>query len=81
MTIGGMHHVRDAIRRELRADGCTQRDLAAYVGVSQGHVSRVLGGKRSVHFGMSDFPLIETMAAAVGIGPDDLGRIYAGGTP
>ena len=34
----------------------------------------------SAHFGSSDFPFVESMAAAVGITPDDISRIYGGTT-
>ena len=53
--------IRAAIRRELRADGATQNDLARYVGVSQGHVSMILAG-------VTDSPgVLRAMAEAVGL--------------
>jgi predicted transcriptional regulator len=80
MTVYGMAAVRAAIKRELRADGCTQEDLADYLGVSQAHVSRALGGKYRLQFGAAQLPFVEAMAAAVGIGPDDISQLYTGGT-
>lgn len=53
--------IRAAIRRELRADGATQNDLARYVGVSQGGVSKILAG-------VQDSPgVLRAMAEAVGL--------------
>jgi len=71
----GMAAVRDAIRRELRADGCSQADLAAYLGVTQPCISRILSGRRG---GLDDFMV--AMAAAVGISKDRITRLYLGGT-
>ena len=53
--------IREAIRRELAADGATQAGLGRYVGVSQGNVSQILGGVR-------DNPdVLRAMAEAVGL--------------
>ncbi len=54
--------IKAAIRRELKADGCTQKDLARYLGISEKHMSQVLTG---VVVGY--LPLIERMAHAVGL--------------
>ncbi len=54
--------IKLAIRNELRADGCTQRDLAAYLGVNPVSVSRILTGSRP-----GSHALIEAMAHAVGL--------------
>ncbi len=54
--------IKAAIRRELKADGCTQKDLARYLGISEKHMSQVLTGVVVGHL-----PLIERMAHAVGL--------------
>ncbi len=54
--------IKAAIRAELKADGCTQKDLARYLGVSEKHVSQVLTGKAEGHL-----RLISRMAEAVGL--------------
>jgi transcriptional regulator with XRE-family HTH domain len=54
--------IKAAIRRELKADGCTQKDLARYLGISEKHMSQVLTGAVTGHL-----PLIERMAHAVGL--------------
>jgi transcriptional regulator with XRE-family HTH domain len=54
--------LKAAIRRELKADGCTQRDLARYLGLSEKHVSGVLSGRVVGAWGT-----LERMAAAVGL--------------
>lgn len=69
---GGLGRIKVAIRAELKADGCTQKDLARYLGISEKHVSQVLTGKVIGHL-----PTIEAMASAVGLslsvaGPDQL---------
>jgi len=58
----GLDAIKTAIRRELEADGCTQKDLARYLGISEKHVSGVLTGKVA-----GGLPLIERMAHAVGL--------------
>lgn len=59
---GTLADLKRAIRDELRADGCTQKDLARYLGITEKHVSQVLTGKVAGHLGM-----LERMAAAVGL--------------
>ena len=54
--------IKLAIRNELQADGCTQRDLAYYLGVSPVSVSRILTGRRQ-----GSHALLEAMAHAVGL--------------
>lgn len=54
--------IKEAIRTELKADGCTQKDLADYLGLSQKHVSQILTGKVQ---GSHD--VIESMARALGL--------------
>ncbi len=54
--------IKLAIRNELQADGCTQQDLARYLGVSPVSVSRILTGSRA-----GSHALIEAMAHAVGL--------------
>jgi transcriptional regulator with XRE-family HTH domain len=57
-----MAGLRAAIRAELLADGVTQTDLAAYLGVSQKHVSQVLTGTVE-----GSVRLLQDMATAVGL--------------
>lgn len=57
-----MADLKSAIRAELRADGCTQADLARYMGLSEKHVSQVLSGKIA-----GSLKVLEEMAAAVGL--------------
>jgi gp16 family phage-associated protein len=59
---GAVTELKAAIRAELRADGCTQADLARYLGLSEKHVSQVLTGKAVGAVGT-----LEEMAAAVGL--------------
>jgi transcriptional regulator with XRE-family HTH domain len=59
---GDLAAIKAAIRTELKVDGCTQKDLARYLGISEKHVSQVLTGKVAGHL-----PLIERMAQAVGL--------------
>jgi transcriptional regulator with XRE-family HTH domain len=54
--------IKTRIRAELRADGCTQKDLAWYLGLSEKHVSQVLTGRVT-----GSFDVIEAMASAVGL--------------
>lgn len=54
--------IKAAIKAELKADGCTQADLAAYLGLSQKHVSQILTGKVQ-----GGHDVIEAMARAVGL--------------
>jgi len=61
---GYLASLKSAIRDELRADGCSQKDLAWFLGVSQKHVSNVLSGRVP-----GRFELVERMAAAVGLSP------------
>jgi transcriptional regulator with XRE-family HTH domain len=58
-TIGNL---KSAIKAALEADGCTQTDLADYLGLSQKHVSQVLTGKAT-----GDLRMLVRMAAAVGL--------------
>jgi transcriptional regulator with XRE-family HTH domain len=60
--VNSVADLKAAIRAELKADGCTQKDLAWYLGISEKHVSQVLTGKVTGHLG-----LLEAMAAAVGL--------------
>jgi transcriptional regulator with XRE-family HTH domain len=62
---GYLASLKTEIRAELRADGCTQKDLAWYLGISEKHVSQMLTGKVD-----GRFDLIERMAAAVGLSPE-----------
>jgi len=57
------------IRAELRADGCTQKDLARYLGLSEKHVSQVLTGKV-----VGDLRLLSRMAEAVGLSLEVVSR-------
>lgn len=61
---GYLADLKVAIRAELRADGCTQVDLARYLGITPKHASQVLTGKV-----VGRFDLLERMAAAVGLSP------------
>jgi transcriptional regulator with XRE-family HTH domain len=61
---GYLADLKTAIRAELKADGCTQADLAWYLGITPKHVSQVLTGKVTGRFEM-----VERMAAAVGLSP------------
>jgi transcriptional regulator with XRE-family HTH domain len=54
--------IKARIKAELRADGCTQKDLARYLGLSEKHVSQMLTGRVT-----GTLPLIEAMASAVGL--------------
>jgi transcriptional regulator with XRE-family HTH domain len=54
--------IKAAIKAELRADGCTQADLAAHLGLSQKHVSQILTGRVQ-----GSHAVIEAMARAVGL--------------
>lgn len=54
--------IKAAIRAELKADGCSQKDLARYLDISEKHVSQVLAGKAEGSPG-----LIRAMASAVGL--------------
>lgn len=67
---GYLADLKRAIRRELKADGCTQADLAWYLGITPKHVSQMLTGSVD-----GRFELVERMAAAVGLEPS----IEAGG--
>jgi transcriptional regulator with XRE-family HTH domain len=58
----GLADIKAAIRAELKADGMTQADLAAYMGVSPKHVSQVLTGKVT-----GSMAFVERMASAVGL--------------
>jgi transcriptional regulator with XRE-family HTH domain len=57
-----LNRIKLAIRRELKADGCTQKDLARYLGVSPVSVSRILTGNRQ-----GSHELLAAMAHAVGL--------------
>ena len=61
---GYLADLKSAIRAELNADGCTQKDLAWYLGLTEKHVSQVLTGKVT-----GRFEVLERMAAAVGLSP------------
>ena len=54
--------LKAAIRAELEADGCSQKDLAGYLGLSEKHVSQVLTGQV-----IGTLWMLEKMAAAVGL--------------
>ena len=54
--------IKAVIRAELKADGCSQADLARYLGCSPQYVHRVLSGKQD---GRPAF--IESMAHALGL--------------
>jgi transcriptional regulator with XRE-family HTH domain len=57
-----LKRIKAAIRAQLKADGCTQKDLAWYLDISEKHVSQVLTGKAEGSPG-----LIKAMASAVGL--------------
>ena len=59
---GYLADLKRAIRAELKADGCTQADLAWYLGITPKHVSQMLTGTVA-----GRFELLERMAAAVGL--------------
>lgn len=59
---GPLADMKAAIRAELKADGCTQKDLARYMGLSEKHVSQVLTGKVK-----GDPEMLMALAAAVGL--------------
>lgn len=61
---GYLADLKRAIRAELEADGCTQVDLARYLGLSTKHVSQVLTGKAG-----GRFETVARMAVAVGLEP------------
>jgi transcriptional regulator with XRE-family HTH domain len=61
---GYLADLKRAIRAELKADGCTQVDLARYLGLSTKHVSQVLTGNVA-----GRFEVVARMAAAVGLEP------------
>jgi transcriptional regulator with XRE-family HTH domain len=61
---GYLADLKKAIRAELKADGCTQVDLARYLGLSPKHVSQMLTGTVD-----GRFELLERMARAVGLEP------------
>jgi len=54
--------VKARIKVELRKDGCTQKDLAGYLGLTEKHVSQILTGKVQ-----GSHAVIESMARAVGV--------------
>jgi transcriptional regulator with XRE-family HTH domain len=54
--------IKARIKDELRADGCTQKDLARYLGITEKHVSQVLKGRCA-----GSPQVIEDMAHAVGL--------------
>ena len=54
--------VKARIKAELRADGCTQKDLAWYLGLSEKHVSQMLTGRVT-----GTLQLLDDMARAVGL--------------
>lgn len=59
---GFLAALKTAIRDELDASGCSQKDLATHLGMSEKHVSQVLTGKVTGTFGT-----LERMASAVGL--------------
>ena len=66
---GPLAAMKARIRAELRADGCTQKDLARYLGLSEKHVSQVLTGKV-----VGDLRLLSRMAEAVGLSLEVVSR-------
>ena len=62
VTMGPLADIKLAIRAELEADGCTQKDLAGFLGLSEKHVSQMLTGKVK-----GDPETLMRMAAAVGL--------------
>lgn len=61
---GYLADLKRAIRAELKADGCTQADLAWYLGITPKHASQVLTGTV-----VGRFEMLERMAEAVGLSP------------
>jgi transcriptional regulator with XRE-family HTH domain len=59
---GFLAALKTAIRDELEASGCSQKDLAGHLGMSEKHVSQVLTGKVA-----GTFETVEKMASAVGL--------------
>jgi transcriptional regulator with XRE-family HTH domain len=59
---GPLAPIKAAIRAELKADGCSQADLARYLGLSEKHVSQMLTGVVK-----GDPETLMRMAAAVGL--------------
>jgi transcriptional regulator with XRE-family HTH domain len=59
---GPLSDIKAAIRAELKADGCTQKDLAWYMGLTEKHISQVLTGKVK-----GDPEMLLALAAAVGL--------------
>lgn len=66
---GPLAAMKARIRAELRADGCTQKDLARYLGLSEKHVSQVLTGKVA-----GDLRMLARMAEAVGLSLEVVSR-------
>lgn len=54
--------LRKAVRREIKIDGCTQKDLADYMGVTLKHANQMLMGKAT-----GNIMLLDKMCEAVGL--------------
>lgn len=69
MTRHRRQDMASTIRRVFRKSGMTQSELSQIAGVSQGNISRFLGGIRGLNLAS-----VEKLAAALGLELREVGR-------